>query len=103
MHSKPATTTLIGLAMIFGAAAATQVIAAPGDAAAKPDAGFEQADTDKDGRLSRVESAHIKGLAASFDQADANKDGLLSAEEYARVQSAQERARPAGDASAMPK
>lgn len=39
-------------------------------------------DSDKDGNLSKAETATVPELSKIFDQADANKDGKLSAEEY---------------------
>ncbi len=46
-------------------------------AAANP---FDDADTDKNGSISRAEAAKVPGL--DFDKADTNHDGSLSAEEF---------------------
>lgn len=44
---------------------------------------FDQADTDKDGRLSRTEvAAHSDYLATRFDQMDTDGDDALSWEEF---------------------
>jgi hypothetical protein len=39
-------------------------------------------DADKDGAISREESAQVESLVAVFDDADADKDGRLTVEEY---------------------
>jgi hypothetical protein len=46
-------------------------------------------DTDADGTISKTESAANAGLAQVFDQADADKDGKLTADEYKAYVAAQ--------------
>ncbi len=55
--------------------------AAQPEAAPKP-VTWADLDSDKDGNLSKPETAPVPALNQVFDQADANKDGKLSAEEY---------------------
>lgn len=43
---------------------------------------FDQADKNKDGKLSREELAGLPYVLGKFDSVDKNKDGLLSWEEY---------------------
>lgn len=43
---------------------------------------WNDVDADKDGAISREESAQLASLAQVFDEADADSDGLLTADEY---------------------
>lgn len=43
---------------------------------------FSFIDSNRDGKLSREESAGFRGVARHFDEADVNKDGVLSREEF---------------------
>jgi hypothetical protein len=58
--------------------------ASPGGAAEKPmsskevAAAFTKADTNKDGKLDKMEAEGIPGLAARFDQVDADGDKFVS-------------------------
>jgi hypothetical protein len=45
-------------------------------------ASFRGADTNKDGQLSREESARLPVIASRFAELDTNKDGQLSWEEF---------------------
>ncbi|RZJ24350.1 MAG: EF-hand domain-containing protein [Haliea sp.] len=70
------------------AAAATPPVAAV-PAAAEPKytvaqiaQAFSFIDSNRDGKLSREESAGFRGVARHFDEADLNKDGVLSREEF---------------------
>lgn len=53
-------------------------------------------DSDKDGNLSKSETATVPELSKIFDQADANKDGKLSAEEYKSFAMQQQGSTPGG-------
>lgn len=53
------------------------------DRAAAVESAFTRADANKDGRLSKEESAKMPGLTAKFGELDADKDGALSLEEFA--------------------
>ncbi len=61
---------------------------APPDAAAAPAASQGKAktwadvDSDKDGKISKSESASEPAVGQIFDQADSNKDGSLTTDEY---------------------
>ena len=46
---------------------------------------FRTLDADKDGFVSRAEAAAHPEVAANFDQADRNRDGRLSPEEFEAV------------------
>ena len=50
-------------------------------APAQPDAVFQRADANHDGKLTRDEAARIPAIAEKFDQLDKDKDGLLSLDE----------------------
>ena len=58
------------------AAAATTA----GDPASKKS--WAEVDTDKDGKLTKMEAAAVPALGQVFDKADANADGSLTADEY---------------------
>ena len=58
-------------------AAGSTTAAAP----AQPDAVFQRADANHDGKLTRDEAARIPAIAEKFDQLDKDKDGLLSLDE----------------------
>lgn len=68
--------------------AADQQAAPPADAAAAPAAAQGKAktwadvDSDKDGKISKTESATEPAVGQIFDQADSNKDGSLTTDEY---------------------
>lgn len=47
---------------------------------------FEQADTDKDGMISKQEAGSFAALELIFEQADANQDGALDAGEFSHTQ-----------------
>ena len=46
------------------------------------EAAFKRADTNKDGKLSKEESARLPAINARFAEVDANHDGSLSLEEF---------------------
>ena len=69
--------------------AADQQQTAPPDAAAAPAAApsgkaktWADVDADKDGKISKSESASEPAVGQIFDQADSNKDGSLTTDEY---------------------
>lgn len=68
-----------------GAPAANNAAATPADKMARPyhrhGHHIAQLDQDKDGAISRAEAANHPLLSKGFDTADANKDGKLSKEE----------------------
>jgi hypothetical protein len=72
-------------------AAGTAPAAASPGGAEKPmsskeiDAAFTKADTNKDGKLDKMEAEGIPGLAARFDQVDADGDKFVSKAELAKA------------------
>ncbi len=48
----------------------------------KPEAAFQRADTNADGRLSKEEAARMPAIGAKFAELDKNKDGFLSLDEF---------------------
>jgi len=56
-------------------------------------------DTDGDGAISKTEAQVNAGLAQVFDQADTNKDGKLTPDEYKAYVAAQQGAAAGGNAS----
>lgn len=44
---------------------------------------FQRADSNKDGRLTQEEAAHMPAIAAKFAELDGDKDGNLSVSEFA--------------------
>lgn len=63
--------------------------APPADSAATPAAApqgkaktWADVDADKDGKISKTESASEPAVGQIFDQADSNKDGSLTTDEY---------------------
>lgn len=75
-----------------GAAPSANAAAAPADKMARPHQRhgqhLAQLDQDKDGTISRAEAASHPLLSKGFDTADANKDGKLSKEELQATQQA---------------
>ena len=64
-----------------GASAAVGSIP-PNSATAKDvDAAFDQADTNKDGKLSRTEAENLPAVAQRFEQIDTDRDTFVSREE----------------------
>lgn len=59
-------------------AASTQ----PAQAAQPAKKSWAELDTDRNGNLSREESAAVPALEAVFERADANADGALTGDEY---------------------
>jgi Ca2+-binding EF-hand superfamily protein len=66
---------------IMGAALAL----AAGTACAENETSFRAMDKNNDGYLSKAEAAGNPDLARRFDEADVNKDGKLSPMEYLKV------------------
>lgn len=62
------------------AAAAAPVVCAAQDS---PEAMFQRADLNGDGKLSKEEAAKVPAIAAKFAELDKNKDGFLSLAEFA--------------------
>lgn len=50
--------------------------------------GFDAADRDADGKLSRTEASDAPALSVSFDTADVNADGVLEPLEYLQARRA---------------
>lgn len=63
-------------------APATQAAPATGPAATPKQVTWADLDGDKDGNLSKQEVSTVPSLSQVFDQADADKDGKLTADEY---------------------
>ncbi len=42
-------------------------------------------DKNRDGKVSRDEASSFRGVARHFDEADTNKDGFLSREEFEKA------------------
>ena len=70
------------LALAFGAYAADKP-AKQAKADAEP--GFNNLDTNNDGKLTKAEAAKDKGLTAKWKEADRNNDGTVSRAEYLMV------------------
>lgn len=62
--------------------AATQTPPADSTTAAPAQMTWADVDTDKNGSISKEESAQLASLAQVFDDADADSDGELTADEY---------------------
>lgn len=75
------------VALAFGGA-----YAADKDKQAKADAepGFNNLDTNDDGKLTKAEAAKDKGLTAKWSEADRDKDGTVSRTEYLMVKGKQD-------------
>jgi len=58
--------------------------------AANDKAGFDAADSNKDGAITRGEAASFAALEQSFDSADANSNGLLELDEYKQIKVSEE-------------
>ena len=58
--------------------------------AKKDDPGFNDLDTNDDGKLSKAEAAKYPALAARFAEVDGNKDGSLSRMEYLKTMAAKD-------------
>jgi hypothetical protein len=71
------------MALAFGAYAAD-------DKQAKAEPGFNNLDTNDDGKLTRAEAAKDQRLSAGWAQADRDKDGTLSRSEYLYVKGKQD-------------
>jgi hypothetical protein len=110
MSNFEARSTLLGAALVLGAASAAHAqtdAASPASppsqmapAATSPaqgdipqnkvtsqelDAIFMQADTNKDGKLDRKEAESLAAVAQRFEQLDANRDGFISRAEFSKV------------------
>ena len=58
--------------------------------AASDKAGFDVADSNKDGAITRGEAASFAALEQSFDSADANSNGLIELDEYKQIKVTEE-------------
>ena len=58
--------------------------------AANDKAGFDAADSNKDGAITRGEAASFAALEQSFDSADANSNGLIELDEYKQIKVSEE-------------
>jgi len=58
--------------------------------AASDKAGFDVADSNKDGVITRGEAASFAALEQSFDSADANSNGLIELDEYKQIKVTEE-------------
>ncbi len=47
--------------------------------------GFDVADSDKDGAVTREEAASFSALEQNFDSVDANNNGLIEIDEYHQI------------------
>ena len=75
------------LALAFGAYAADDKSR---QAKADDEPGFNNLDTNDDGKLSKAEAAKDSKLMANWDQADRNKDGSVTRAEYLMVKGKQD-------------
>lgn len=73
----------VAFALIAGLAA--------GAASAQPSERFRALDRDGDGFLSREEVRELRGYERAFEEADDNRDGRLSPDEFVKAESIQER------------
>ena len=60
-------------------------MAAGATLSASDKAGFDAADSNKDGAITRGEAASFSALEQSFDSADANNNGLIELDEYQQM------------------
>jgi hypothetical protein len=72
------TSLLAPLTVALAVAAAPMVCAAQ----ESPEATFQRADANGDGKVSKEEAAKATAIAARFAELDKNKDGMLSLEEF---------------------
>ena len=56
--------------------------------AAEDQASFSEADSNKDGAITRAEAASFAALEQGFDAADLNKNGLIEPNEYSQMEQA---------------
>ena len=80
---KLAKTVLMASALALAAAGA--YAADDKQAKADPEPGFNNMDKNNDGKLTRAEAAGDKSLLAKWKEADTDKDGSLSRAEYLKV------------------
>lgn len=72
----------LALATAFVAAPLYAQMQQPNQEPMKPEAAFQRADTNADGRLSKEEAARMPAIGAKFAELDKNKDGFLSLDEF---------------------
>ena len=73
------------LALIAAVTWASQSLAEPTIAMAKPVTSFGYLDSDKDARVSPAEAKADWAVVQGFDAADTNKDGFLDKAEFATL------------------
>ena len=54
-------------------------------------AGFDAADSNSDGAITRGEAASFAALEQRFDSADANNNGLIELDEYKQIEMTEEK------------
>ncbi len=72
----------LAAAATFAQDAAPQPAPAPADQTAPAKTAWEDLDLNKDGNLSKDETAAMPALQKVFEKADANADGALTGDEY---------------------
>ncbi len=96
MKLRQAATRTAGAALFVCGYALALPLATAADAGTANNARFISLDVNRDGFLSKSEVSGIHGYDRAFDQADENRDGRLSPDEFLKAESIHDRARAAG-------
>lgn len=76
------TETPVSASGVYGASAAEAPAPAPRYTASNLKRAFSYMDSNSDDKVSREEASGFRGVARHFDQADTDRDGFLSRKEF---------------------